>query len=93
MLFKNLHLNQLLYVLPLRLILDGVAAITFLQKNNGISHFFSVARAHFSFYFKIFDLIKKRGKIKQKKNLSAIIPLSILLKNKIQGIKKFSKLN
>ena len=93
MLFKNLTLNQLLYVLPLRLILDGIAAITFLQKNNGISHFFSVAKAHFSFYYKIFDLIKKRRNIKQMKNLTAKMPWSILLKNKIQGIKIFSKLN
>ena len=93
MLFKNLTLNQLLYVLPLRLILDGIAAITFLQKNNGISHFFSVAKAHFSFYYKIFDLIKKRRNLKQMKNLTAKMPWSILLKNKIQGIKIFSRLN
>ena len=93
MLFKNLPITQLLYVLPLRLILDGVAAITFLQKNNGISHFFSVAKAHLSFYYKIFDLIKKRRNIKQKKNLTAKMPWSILLKNKVQGVKIFSKLN
>ena len=62
-------------------------------KNNGISHFFSVAKAHFSFYYKIFDLIKKRRNIKQMKNLTAKMPWSILLKNKIQGIKIFSRLN
>ena len=30
MLFKNLKLNQLLFIIPIRLILDGIAAFTFL---------------------------------------------------------------
>ena len=92
MLFKNLHINSLLFVLPIRLILDGIAAFTFLNQKKGFQHFLIIAKAHFSFYFKIPKLILKRAKINQHKNLKGKTQYSILLKNKIKGIKIFSDL-
>ena len=92
MLFKNLPLPSLFMVIPMRLLLDGVAALTFLNKPKGIHHLFAIMKAHFTFYFAIPGLIAKRQKITQKNNLVGKIAKSILLKNKLQGIKNISEL-
>ena len=92
MLFKNLPLYNLCSVLPIRLLLDAIAALTFLKQENGISHFFSIIRAHFSFYFSIPNLITKRQNINQKNNLVGKMNYSVLIKNKLKGIKKFTDL-
>ena len=60
MLVKNLPLVTLLWVIPLRLILDGFAAI-FLAKKEGFPHFIAVLKAHFSFYSQISGTWKRRG--------------------------------
>lgn len=59
MLVKNLPITTLLWVLPLRMILDGFAAI-FLAKKEGFSHFTAVLKAHFSFYSHIPGTWKRR---------------------------------
>ena len=92
MLFKNLPLSSLTKIIPLRLLLDGLAAFTFLKQSNGLKHFLMIGKAHLSFYFSIPKLIKKRNKIFQKNNLIGKVKYSILFKNKIQKIKKFSEL-
>jgi len=92
MLFKNLPLSSLFTIIPVRLVLDGIAAITFLNKEKGMSHLFAIMKAHFSFYFEIPKLITKRRKINQKSSLLGKMKWSILVKNKIKGIKKFSEL-
>ena len=92
MLFKNLPLSYLFLIIPIRLVLDGIAAITFLTHKKGIRHLFAVMKAHFTFYFSIPKLIAKRQKINQKNNLVGKMKKSILLKNKLQGIKNFSDL-
>ena len=40
MLFKNLPLSSLFIIMPIRLVLDGIASITFLGKKKGVSHLF-----------------------------------------------------
>ena len=92
MLFKNLPTSSLFITIPTRLVLDGVAALTFLNKENGLQHVIAIAKAHFIFYFEIPKLIAKRQKIKQKNNLIGKVDWSILLQNKIKGIKRFSEL-
>ena len=92
MLFKNLPASALFTTIPTRLILDGVAALTFLNKEKGLQHLFAIVKAHYSFFFEIPKLIVKRKKINQKNNLAGKVDWSILLKNKIKGIKQFSKL-
>jgi GT2 family glycosyltransferase len=92
MLFKNLPLPSLFVVIPMRLFLDAVAAFTFLKQKNGLSHFFAIVRAHFSFYFAIPMLIAKRQKISQKNNLVGKMNWSILVRNKIKGINNYSDL-
>ncbi len=92
MLFKNLPFSYLFFIIPIRLVLDGVAALTFLNKPKGIGHLFAVMKAHFAFYFSIPKLITKRKKISQKNKLAGKMGKSILIKNKLNGIKKFSDL-
>ena len=92
MLFKNLPLYSLLYLMPLRFILDGIAGITFLLRKNGVNHFLSIIRAHFSFYAYLPSSIRKRGKISQRKKHIGKTNYSILYKTKIKKIKKFSDL-
>ena len=53
MLFKNLPLSSLFIIMPIRLVLDGIASITFLGKKKGVSHLFAVIKSHFTFYFEI----------------------------------------
>lgn len=65
MLLKNLPISTLLWVLPLRLILDGFAAI-FLAYKEGFSHFVAVIKAHFSFYAHIPGTWKLRAKHQMK---------------------------
>ena len=52
MLFKNLPTSCLFTTIPTRLVLDGVAALTFLNKENGLQHVLAIAKAHFSFILK-----------------------------------------
>mgnify|MGYP004196706613 FL=1 len=92
MLFKNLPTSALFTIIPIRLVLDGVAALTFLSEKKGLQHVLAIAKAHFIFYFEIPKLIIKRQKIKQKNTLTGKVDYSILLKNRISGIKHFSEL-
>ena len=92
MLFKNLPTSCLFTTILTRLVLDGVAALTFLSKEKGFQHVMAIAKSHFVFYFEIPKLMVKRQKIKQKNNLVGKVDYSILLKNKIKGIKRFSEL-
>ena len=92
MLFKNLPTYSLFTTIPARLLLDGVAALTFLNKPKGLEHVLAIAKAHFIFYFEIPKLIAKRQKISRKNNLVGKMNWSILVKNKLNGIKRFSEL-
>lgn len=57
--FKNEPATKLLWLLPLRLILDGVAGGMFLIKGQ-FKHIGAILRAHFTFYSKIPQLIELR---------------------------------
>ena len=52
----------------------------------------AIVKAHFAFYFAIPKLMAKRHKINQKNNLVGKMEKSILVKNKLKGIKNFSDL-
>ncbi|AWI26195.1 glycosyltransferase family 2 protein [Flavobacterium pallidum] len=59
MLTKNLPKKKLYIILFLRLILDGLAGIQFLSKGK-FSHFFAILKAHFSFYGRFNEALRKR---------------------------------
>jgi len=92
MLYKNLSVLKLIITILFRLPLDGIAALSFAKKENGLGHVFSILRAHLVFYVSIPLLSLKRKKIDQKKNLTGQKKFSILLKYYFLGIKKFSNL-
>ena len=83
MLFKNLPLQSLFIIIFLRLILDAVAAISFLSKQNGYIHTYNIIKAHFSFYFNLTNLWKKRIGMKQKTVLLGKVGYSIIIQNKL----------
>lgn len=60
MMLKNLPSNQL-YLILLRLTLDGIAGI-YLMFTQGFSHTWAIVRAHFGFYGQFFGTLKKRQK-------------------------------
>ena len=91
-LYKNLTRIELIWILPVRFILDGVAGISFLIKKNGFSHLIAVVKAHISFYSKLPKYFIKRKKIKQKANLTGRLKLIILLKFHLFRIRKFNDL-
>lgn len=61
MLLKNLPKSTLFWLIPFRLILDGVAGIYFGFK-DGFPHLWAVLRAHFGFYGMLGSTLKLRGK-------------------------------
>jgi GT2 family glycosyltransferase len=66
MLTKNLPKGQLIIVIFIRLLLDGIAGIRFLLQGKP-KHLLAVVHAHFSFYRHIFRFLAKRDSFQSKK--------------------------
>jgi group 2 glycosyl transferase len=66
MLVKNLPFGALLWIIPLRLVLDVVAGI-YLAYKEGILHLWAVFKGHFGFYAQLSESFRRRVKF-QKKN-------------------------
>lgn len=58
-LVKNLPFGTLFWLIPLRLVLDAAAAFLFLTKGQ-FQQIWSIARAHWTFFFSIFKILKKK---------------------------------
>lgn len=56
---KNAPVRSVLVILPLRLVLDGIAGVRFLFQLKP-SHCFAIIRSHFGFYARFFSMWKKR---------------------------------
>lgn len=89
-LVKNLPSRELVWVLPVRMILDGIAAIRFLFKGQ-FSHFSAVFKAHVNFYRMLPAMINKRKKTPQK--LASFPIFSVVCSHYLLGKKKYSELN
>lgn len=91
LLLKNKPVYVLIWLLPVRMILDGVAAIHFLSEGKR-GHFRAVFKAHISFYKHFLVMIKKRKIEKatgQKANLKGIYKGSIVWQYYINGRRQF----
>lgn len=66
MMLKNLPFPKLLWLIFIRLCLDGIAGIRFGLK-DGFPHLWAVARAHFGFYGQASETWKRRGIYQKKK--------------------------
>lgn len=94
LLFKNLQVSQLVPVILIRMILDGLSAMVYLFSGSG-RFFIAVVRAHLAFYRRIPLLIKLRGQLKGKihtGNIGDIYPGSIIFDFFIRRKRYFSEL-
>lgn len=92
MLYKNLPLGHLLWVLPARLVLDGVAAASYLVKGQWAC-VKAVWQAHVGFYRMLPSLSAKR---KAERTKRATLPRTIyrgsVIVRRLAGGKKFGKM-
>ena len=96
---KNESGLKLLWLFPMRLLLDGLAGLVYLSKGE-FKHIQAILKAHFSFYGNIFIVLNKRKKYAQiieneriaTPNTVGILRGSIVWKYYIQKKKTFSEL-
>jgi GT2 family glycosyltransferase len=94
MLLKNLSYTELLWILPFRMILDGVSAIKSLADRN-VKDFIAIFKAHMSLYC----MISSTWKLRKKKNTQKPLPKGIQYNGCIvfgyfvRGKKTFSDFN
>ncbi len=56
---KNFSTFRLLWMIPTRLVLDGMAGLKFIFEGN-ISKTLSILKAHFSFYYRLLTIIRRK---------------------------------
>jgi len=91
MMFKNLPLFSMLWKMPFRMFLDGIAGFYSIAKNKNGKDFWAILKAHYSFYMSLPQLIKKRNRIPHPSSLH-LSQVSIIWQYFIKGKKKFSEL-
>lgn len=95
LLLKNERAARLFWLIPLRLVLDGVACLPFLLKGD-VKNIWAVAKAHFHFYGSFGKWFRKRKAAQQlirNRNTTGIHPHSIVAQYFIKGLKTFDKIN
>jgi GT2 family glycosyltransferase len=94
LLLKNEESSKLVWLLPWRLVLDGVAGVQFLIKGD-FKNILAIIRAHFSFYA-TFSMWYKKRKASQKlitfRNKEGIYTKSIIWGYFVKGYKYFSQI-
>jgi len=94
-LFKNEQALMLLYKIPLRLVLDGIAGLKFLLSGQAL-HTLAVLKGHLHFYAWIPSLLRKRKQIRAQEGFryskSGIYKGSIVYEHYILGRNLFSEL-
>ena len=91
LLYKNLPLNRVFWVIAYRILLDWVAAVKFLF-GASLADFWAVIRAHFAFYRRIPSLRKKRGEILIRQ-VGQMYQRNIVFENFLRGKKTFVELD
>jgi GT2 family glycosyltransferase len=92
MLYKNLPLSHLLWVLPARLVLDGVAAASYLVKGQWAC-VKAVWQAHVGFYRMLPSLsAKRKGEQAKRAALPRTIYRGSVIVRRLAGGKKFGKM-
>lgn len=91
LLFKNIESKRMFPVFFWRLVLDGVAALKFLI-DGSYKDSIAVIKAHFSFYYHIPMLYKKRKALKQN-SVSKVYQRNIVYEHFVNKIRKFDSLN
>ena len=90
LLVKNLPLAQLLWKLPFRLVVDGIAAWYSVAKNRNFRDFRAIVKAHWHFFYALPKTWRKR-KVNQA-YIASLFPKSVVWQHFAEGKKKFSEL-
>jgi len=98
-LLKNEPVLKLIWLLPARFLLDGLAGARFAAKGQ-FRAIWAIVRAHFSFYKHVSSLLKKRKEVAQiidkqrigPESKAGIFAGSIIIAHYLRRIKKFGKL-
>lgn len=94
LLLKNEKSSKLWWLLPWRLVLDGISAAPHLLKGD-FKSIGAIIKAHFSFYRKVPSLLKKRRSIKRlwtNRNEEGIYNQSVISQYFLKKVKKASHL-
>ncbi len=95
LLLKNLPSKKLIYILPIRLVLDGVSGVRSLLKGN-LMEVITIIKAHWSFFLNFKMWYNKRKIAKtfvSQRNEVGIFTKSILIEYFLKRKKKYSELN
>lgn len=92
MLAKNMPTARLVWILPFRLMLDGIGSLRFLKEKGGIRHIIAVVQGHWAFYFRLPSTLKKRKNIAQKK-VNFLSPFLLVQRYFLMGQKTFVQLH
>lgn len=87
-LIKNLPTASLWWVLPVRMFLDGIAAIKFLLEGKG-DHFLAIFKAHINFYQLLPLMLHKRKELPKKG--FQFSPFSVVLHHYFLGVDRISE--
>ncbi len=95
---KNYSTAKLLYIVPIRLVLDGVAGLNFIFSGQ-IKLAMMIVKAHFYIYFHIFGLVGRRRKYNKiisdnqisKPNMTGLIKKSVIFNYFVKKKKTFNK--
>jgi GT2 family glycosyltransferase len=89
---KNDHSSSWIWILFVRMLLDGIAGIKFLFERK-FAHFFAVLKAHFYFYRELLSLLDKRKAVKSFTEVGMIkkSDLSIVYQHFIKGRGRYGK--
>lgn len=90
MLYKNISTSALFWKMPLKFVLDWIAAFKFLFE-SGWGDFEAIFRAHFDFFRNLGKWRSKRKKIR-KQEVKQMYQKSIVMQYYLRGKKEFSKL-
>ena len=91
LLTKNLSLSKLLWVIPVRLVLDGVAALQLSLKYKDLKGLDAILKAHFAFYASLPSMATKRKNFDAPYTLpSSVFSKSILIQYFLLKRRKYS---
>jgi hypothetical protein len=98
-LIKNEPWTKLLWLIPARFLLDGLAGARFAAKGQ-YRAIWAIVRAHFSFYGNFRKTLRKRKVVRQligkyridADNMDGIYPGSIIITHYFRRVKEFSQL-
>ena len=97
---KNESMGKLLWLIPFRLILDGLAGVLFIYQKKW-PHLIAIIKAHFSYYYWLGYIINQRKKdqkrinaiaVNKKVQLKGLYNGSVVFQYFFRGIKRFSQL-